>query len=71
MALVMKISTPPVGGGELWHYDGERWQRIDIPTNIAFHKLVCAANGIGFAVIDAGNILKEKGTGFVGGGGGF
>ena len=49
-------------GGELWHYDGERWQRIDIPTNIAFHKLVCAANGKVYLCGQMGVIAMGRGS---------
>lgn len=33
------------GLGDLWHYDGKRWTREDIPTNAPLGKILCAPDG--------------------------
>ncbi len=33
------------GKGHVWHYDGNTWKRIDIPTNADIYCLICASDG--------------------------
>ncbi|ALN58682.1 hypothetical protein GLE_3336 [Lysobacter enzymogenes] len=33
------------GDGDVWHYDGARWRRIDFPTNLPLRTVCCAGDG--------------------------
>ena len=47
--------------GEAWHYDGNKWSMIDLPTNADLHKVHCAKDGYVYISGDEYTILKGKG----------
>jgi hypothetical protein len=38
--------------GNLWHFDGKRWTREEIPTDAALEKIVCASDGLVYLTTD-------------------
>jgi hypothetical protein len=46
--------------GEIWQYDGTRWQQRDSPTNTWLNKIVCAEDGFAYAVGARGSIIKGR-----------
>ena len=47
-------------GGEIWHYNGNRWRQIDSPTNVTLNKLICAKDGKVYIAGDAGFLLVGR-----------
>lgn len=45
--------------GEIWQYDGKKWRKREIPTNLAFFTVLCAPDGNVYAA-------GQRGTLFVG-----
>ena len=46
-----------VGGhGDIWHYNGKRWQRMGFPTNMQLGTVTCAGDGNVYVTGEAGHI---------------
>ncbi len=47
-------------GADLWHYDGQRWQRLDPPTNFNMKAVLCAPDGYVYLAGALGKVLKGR-----------
>lgn len=43
--------------GEVWHYDGKAWDKLDMPTNANLTSVKCAANGTVYITGHSGTLL--------------
>jgi len=50
------------GLGDVWHYDGDVWVQIDVPTNSAVEKLCCAEDGKVYITTNRREILVGRGA---------
>ena len=48
------------GRGDLWHFDGRSWTRIDCPTNAELKNICCAENGVVYITTDRKEILAGR-----------
>jgi hypothetical protein len=48
------------GRGDLWHFDGNVWIQIDVPTNDNLRRLCCASNGIVYVLTGRGQLLTGR-----------
>lgn len=48
------------GHGDLWRYDGVRWQQCAIPTNMIIENLCCAGDGKVYVGMQGGSVLKGR-----------
>ena len=46
--------------GEIWHYNGKKWQQIDSPTSLSLHKVKCAPDGIVYISGKDGILIKGR-----------
>lgn len=46
--------------GAMWHYSGQRWERIDLPTNVNLTSVHCAQDGYVYAGGHRGMLLKGR-----------
>lgn len=46
--------------GEIWWYDGKKWQRADSPTSTILSSMTCAADGFVYVVGHDGVMLKGR-----------
>ncbi len=46
--------------GDAWHYNGEKWRRIDIPANFFIHTITCAGDGKVYMAGYTGGILVGR-----------
>lgn len=46
--------------GEIWHYDGKKWQQLPSPTNLILTDVCCAGNGVVYACGREGLLLKGR-----------
>jgi hypothetical protein len=46
--------------GEIWQYDGKKWLRREVPTNLAFFALLCAPDGNVYAAGQRGTIFVGR-----------
>lgn len=51
-----------VGGkADVWHYNGQRWEQLDVPTNTWVEAVCCAGDGSVYIAALEGMILKGRG----------
>lgn len=48
--------------GEVWRFDGQQWQQLDIPTTLALQHIVCAGDGLVYIVGQSGLIVAGRDT---------
>lgn len=46
--------------GDVWHYNGEKWRRIDVPANFFIHTITCAEDGKVYMAGYTGGILVGR-----------
>lgn len=46
--------------GEIWHFDGKKWTRIESPTNLILTRVYCAPTGIVYACGQSGILVAGK-----------
>ncbi len=52
-----------VGGhGEIWHYDGSKWDQIDSPTSVHPTEVLCVTPELVYACGENGIVLRGAGT---------
>jgi hypothetical protein len=49
------------GDGDLWHYDGNRWRQVDIPTNAALEYICCGGDGLAYITTNLGTVVQGRG----------
>jgi hypothetical protein len=47
--------------GEIWAFNGERWERKESPTNVILHDICCADDGSVYACSQLGTLVKGRG----------
>jgi hypothetical protein len=47
--------------GEAWHYDGSRWTKIELPTNINLSRVCCAGDGLVYIAGHGGALIRGVG----------
>jgi len=47
-------------GGDLWHYDGKKWKRLDPPSNFDMSAILCAKDGYVYIGGNIGQIMKGR-----------
>ncbi|MFK8031234.1 MAG: hypothetical protein AB8G18_13445 [Gammaproteobacteria bacterium] len=47
--------------GDMWHYNGEQWSRIDLPGNLRINAICCGGDGNVYVGGSAGYVLKGRG----------
>jgi hypothetical protein len=50
------------GRGDLWHFDGNAWSRIDVPTNENLFRVCCASDGLVYIITGARELLVGRGN---------
>ncbi|RSZ59022.1 hypothetical protein HF313_25200 [Massilia atriviolacea] len=50
------------GGGhsDLWRYDGKRWHRCNLPTNMVLHNICCGGDGYVYLGMQNGSVLRGR-----------
>lgn len=49
------------GRGELWHFDGKAWSRVDVPTNENLFRVCCASDGLVYVITGGRELLIGRG----------
>lgn len=51
-----------VGGrGDVWRFDGQRWERVDFPSNMYLESVCCAGDGSVYIGAQSGSVWKGRG----------
>lgn len=48
------------GEGDLWHYNGEKWNRCPVPTNMYIETICCAGDGYVYVGLQSGSIMQGR-----------
>jgi hypothetical protein len=48
------------GKGDLWHYDGNVWTQVDIPTNRRLKQICCAEDDIVYITMDNNDVIRGR-----------
>ncbi|MBK5071795.1 hypothetical protein I2492_02030 [Budviciaceae bacterium CWB-B4] len=52
-----------VGGkGNLWHYNGQQWEELTLPSNLYTHSICCAGDGFVYIGAQSGSLFKGRGN---------
>ena len=52
-----------VGGhGDVWHYDGRRWEQLGFPTNVQLATVTCAGDGKVYISGEGGSLWMGRGS---------
>jgi hypothetical protein len=46
--------------GDVWRYDGERWQPCIVPTNLSMETVCCAGDGFVYIGMAGGSVIKGR-----------
>lgn len=49
------------GRGDLWHYDGDRWRQVEIPTNAVLEYICCGGDGQVYITTNLGTVVQGRG----------
>ena len=49
-------------GGDLWHYNGSKWKKLDPPSNFDMSAILCAPDGYVYIAGNIGEIMKGRYT---------
>lgn len=47
--------------GNVWHYDGAQWRRIDFPSNMKLESVCCGGDGRVYIGAQSGNLWRGRG----------
>lgn len=47
--------------GEIFHFDGKNWKKVESPTNLSLERVVCGSNGMVYACGINGVIVEGRG----------
>ena len=48
--------------GNVWHFDGQTWRRLDFPCDIDLETVVCAGDGQVYISSEQGTTFKGRGA---------
>ncbi|NHZ93418.1 hypothetical protein F2P45_31075 [Massilia sp. CCM 8733] len=48
------------GEGDLWHYNGEKWNRCAVPTNMYIETICCGGDGLVYVGLQSGSIMQGR-----------
>lgn len=48
------------GEGDLWHFDGKRWDQCPVPTNMKIENICCAGDGHVYVGLQSGSIMRGR-----------
>jgi hypothetical protein len=50
------------GRGDLWHYDGNRWRQVDVPTDAVLQNICCGEDGLVYITTNRRHVLIGRQT---------
>ena len=53
------------GQGDLWHFNGRSWTRIDLPTNDTLWRVCCASDGVVYVTTGQRQVLAGRDSSWV------